>query len=299
MTEPTDKRPLDQADEQQLEQYLKGDSSVSRQYRQLPAAEVPASLDRLVLSRAQDALNNRSSQRPAWVRWSAPFAVAASAVLALAIVIETGVRDETTVSSVLQKQEQPIETRMIEESAPPAQQLDVPAPSELKREEPRAVEMRMPEPAATEAPPPAAPAFAPPPPEARSERYDEAPEFAIQEQAAKAAQSDAKASAGAAAEEEERVVAQRAMREEASLAAAAPEVVDTRAPVAVYSRPISADMSAASPRTYLDPEEWLKDIRQLRKDNKQEQADLEWRRFRAAYPNHEVAETDAARETKK
>lgn len=331
MTEPTDKPPLDELDEQQLDQYLKGDSSVSRQYRQLHSAEVPAELDRLVLSQAHDAVKNRKSQRPAWVRWSAPFAVAASAVLALAIVIETGPRDATMVSAPLQEQEESIATRMIEESAPPPVQADVPAPSEPKREEPRAVEMRMPELPATnaspppvslpaEAPPspaqapsvapqaaararsapaPAAPAYAPAPQSlAKKSVANDAADTAKQEQVAKAAPGDAEAFAGEAAREEERTAAQRAMHEEQNLAAAAREGVDTRAPVAVYSRQISADMSAL-PRAYLDPEQWLKDIRQLRKDDKQEQADLEWRRFRAAYPDYEVAETDAARETKK
>ena len=46
----------------------------------------------------------------------------------------------------------------------------------------------------------------------------------------------------------------------------------------------------------MDPEAWLKAIRELRKENKQEQADREWQRFRAAFPDYEVAETDAARE---
>lgn len=289
MTEPTDNRPLDEVDEQQLEQYLKGDSSVSRRYRQLPGAEVPASLDRLILSQAQEAVKHRSS-RPAWVRWSAPFAVAASAVLALAIVIETGVRDETAVSTVLRSQQPAMETGAAEESAPKREPR-----ASLEREAPSAVEMRMPEPTAAPAPRPAAPAFAPPPPEARAKRYvaNEAREYATVEQVTKAAQGEAEASADAAAEDE-RIATERMLREEQSLSAASRGVVDTRAPVAVYS-PISANIPAP-PRTYLDPEEWLKDIRQLRKQNKQEQANQEWRRFRAAFPNHEVAETDSARE---
>lgn len=60
---------------------------------------------------------------------------------------------------------------------------------------------------------------------------------------------------------------------------------------AAASRPISAPLPQ-----YSDPERWLQDIRQLRKDNKQEQADREWRRFREAFPDHPVSETDAARE---
>src|SRR5690606_31048023 len=97
MTESTDKQLLDQAaaDEQQLDEYLKGDSSVSRQYRELPGAEVPAELDRIVLRQAADAVQTLSTGRPAWMRWKAPLAVAASAVLVLSIVIETGPKDET------------------------------------------------------------------------------------------------------------------------------------------------------------------------------------------------------------
>jgi hypothetical protein len=65
-----------------------------------------------------------------------------------------------------------------------------------------------------------------------------------------------------------------------------------------YSRPISApaDNSATLQKTHTDPEAWLKEIRQLRQENKQEEADREWRRFRSAFPDYEVAETDAARE---
>ena len=65
-----------------------------------------------------------------------------------------------------------------------------------------------------------------------------------------------------------------------------------------YSRRINATVPAAAP-VYSDPEAWLKDIRELRKANKQDEADREWRRFRVVFPNYEVAETDIAREAKK
>ena len=35
---------------------------------------------------------------------------------------------------------------------------------------------------------------------------------------------------------------------------------------------------------FSDPERWLEQIRQLRKENKQTEADREWRRFREAFP---------------
>jgi hypothetical protein len=49
-------------------------------------------------------------------------------------------------------------------------------------------------------------------------------------------------------------------------------------------------------RQYSDPELWLRDIRQLRKENKQADADREWRRFREKFPDHVVQESDTARE---
>jgi hypothetical protein len=51
----------------------------------------------------------------------------------------------------------------------------------------------------------------------------------------------------------------------------------------------------SEPRNYSDPEQWLRDIRQLRKENKHEEADREWLRFRYVFPNYEVANTDPAR----
>jgi hypothetical protein len=52
------------------------------------------------------------------------------------------------------------------------------------------------------------------------------------------------------------------------------------------------------PRQYSDPELWLSDIRILRLQDKQEEADREWRRFQEAFPDHPVAEFDVAREVK-
>jgi hypothetical protein len=49
-------------------------------------------------------------------------------------------------------------------------------------------------------------------------------------------------------------------------------------------------------RQYSDPELWLRDIRQLRKENKQADADREWRRFREKFPEYVVLESDTARE---
>ena len=294
MTEPTDKPLLD---EQQLDEYLKGDSSVSRHYRQLPGEDVPPSLDRLVLRQAEEAVKRPS--RPAWVRWTAPLAVAASAVLVVSIVMQTGLRDETMVASPSVKGS--IETKKIEKPAaavpevpPPVVYVDLNgrnAPAPVVPEIEMAIE---PEPVAP------APALAPAPAEAeipqefaKSEEADKA-ELVADQPRHKAAREDL------ARREQESAVAQRATRSEQAQAAGAPNA----APAAVlsYSRPIAAsaaDNVATIQHAYTDPEAWLKDIRQLRKDNKQEEADREWRRFREAFPDYDVTETDAARESKK
>ena len=43
------------------------------------------------------------------------------------------------------------------------------------------------------------------------------------------------------------------------------------------------------------PEEWLESIRELRRQGRDRDADKEWDRFRAAWPEYEVALTDGAR----
>lgn len=308
MTEPSDK-----VDEQQLDEYLKGDSSVSRQYRQLPGAEVPPSIDRLVLRQAEDAVKRPS--RPAWMRWTAPLAVAASAVLVVSIVIETGLRDETLVSApptMQQKRaaEAAIETRMIEESAdvPPPPKLDVPPPSAaLADAQADAATAFTPEP--SEPTPAAAPAPAPAPEKKALSRQTVANEAAgalPPEQMAKAERQ--KSALDEEVREQELSASQRAMRGEQNDVAGPRDTVEAPEPAAVlsYSRPISANAASATvndmatlQKAYTNPEAWLKDIRQLRKDNKQEEADREWRRFLAAFPNYKVAEADAAREAKK
>lgn len=310
MTEPTDKPLLD---DQQLDEYLKGDSSVSRQYRQLSSEAVPPSLDRLVLRQAEAAVQRPS--RPAWVRWTAPLAVAASAVLVISIVMQTGLRDETMVKSTEAKKTAASAEAPKQEAAPSPVYVDLNGPGVVHAPE---LDITVP-PAAAPSPPP--PMQEVPPPALLA---DEPQAFAVSPSAPAPAASEMRERTAAAAEEEDKAafaadssreksaredlarreqesaVAQRATRSEQAQAAGAPSA----APAAVlsYSRPISsaaADNVASIERSYTDPEAWLKDIRQLRKDNKQEEADKEWRRFREAFPEYGVAETDAAREAKK
>ncbi|MBL8264937.1 hypothetical protein [Steroidobacter sp.] len=298
MTEPTDK----QLPDAQLDEYLKGDSDVSRQYRSLHEPSVPAELDLLVLREAEAAVKPRSTRnRPAWVRWAAPLAVAASAVVVLSIVVETGLRDETMVmqspAPALEMKRRERAEGSVADLPPASPKAEVQAPTPVYIEpatETPLADMVMQAPAfESPAPAPAAvPEPAPPPaavvaPEedafARQSANSVAAEAREDERSADAvAAAGIQASAAAAEKQLQAVSAAKRVREEVRAAAPSRSVVSTE-----------------MKRAYTDPEEWLKDIRQLRKDDKQTEADAEWQRFLAAFPNYPVAETDKARAEKK
>lgn len=73
------------------------------------------------------------------------------------------------------------------------------------------------------------------------------------------------------------------------------EQKQTAGPRNTVAAPAANDQQEDEPSNYSDPEQWLRDIRVLRKENKHEEADREWRRFRYVFPNYQVAETDPAR----
>jgi len=83
--------------------YLGRQSEVSQRYRALGADEVPAALDRNVLAQARAAVagkTTRAHKRPAWMRWTAPLALAASAVLVVSIVIRSGTQHQVSMRDV-------------------------------------------------------------------------------------------------------------------------------------------------------------------------------------------------------
>lgn len=84
-------------DDKAFEEYLSRESQLSKRYRALGADEVPAELDGLVLAQARQAVAAKPSsgrKKPAWMRWTPPLALAASMVLVISIVIESGTRHE-------------------------------------------------------------------------------------------------------------------------------------------------------------------------------------------------------------
>lgn len=95
-------------DDKALDEYLRHGSEVSQRYREISTDVVPPELDRRVLEQARAAITSSKSRRRAWARWSAPLALAASAVLALAVVIESGVQQEAApeIATQMQREQQ-------------------------------------------------------------------------------------------------------------------------------------------------------------------------------------------------
>ena len=339
----------DLPDEQQLDDYLRGGSDVSRQYRQLHGSTVPPELDRLVLRQAQEAVKSRPAKSRAWMRWTGPLALAASAVLVVSIVIESGVHKETkltvpaaapmyapaekatsgskleedkatvakdasdaSVVHVLPVEPAPVADAIVE--APPAAfaiQESVPAPAAAPaRERSLAIQPAAPpspEPqlanagvaANVEAP---APLSAP----ATAERRRASEEVVVTAQKRSESASQASVSSPVHLMDE---IGSDDLSEIAVTGTRRPLPKQGVGPRGTITAPAHRDDDEQAaeqeeerqeqPRNYTDPEQWLRDIRELRKENKHEEADREWRRFRYVFPNYEVAEDDFARRARR
>jgi hypothetical protein len=79
-----------------LDEYLKGGSDISQRYRELGREDVPPDLDRRVLDEARAAVASGGRRSRSWLRWGAPVALAASVVLAVTIVIESGPQNDSS-----------------------------------------------------------------------------------------------------------------------------------------------------------------------------------------------------------
>lgn len=290
MTHPSDK---------ELDDYLRRESPVSARYRALDADDVPPALDAAVMAQARAAVAKPAKSRkqiPAWVRWGSPLALAASAVMIVAIVLEVGIQDELRV---------------------PAPQVQQAATNAQEREASKLDEAPAfaPEPASVAPPQAAAPPPAEPQPTSELKR-ERAKSEADADQ--RASQFAARSVIGAAPmpaqapERQEEVVVTgsniRSVPEDAALPvdviSSAPELASndrTRPPFGPRApgapRAVSADArvdAAESRQQYTTPESWLDAIRKLRAEGKIAEADEEWRAFRLAYPNFEVRAGDAA-----
>ncbi|HEY8538121.1 MAG TPA: hypothetical protein VIL28_04590 [Steroidobacteraceae bacterium] len=280
MSEPNDRS---------FEEYLKGESAVSARYRELPEDEVPPELDAAVMAKARAAIAQsppRTSRRvgpSSWVRWSAPFAVAASAVVVVAIVLNAGPEQKMPMQPHFDVPSPLGERRYTE--APPSELAPVAGtPSERIMVPEFEAEELTSSSTAQEADDasrtlsasgegPSAPTIAQPVPSSPP-----TPQGADEVQLAKAREA-----ASAARNESE-----RQKRLSADIAA-------RRTAPSASSGQIAAPSASASAAPPLPPEDWLERIRTLRSEGKTSEADEQWRAFVTAYPDFAVSATDAAR----
>jgi hypothetical protein len=303
VSDPTDIKALDE--------FLKGDSEVSRQYRELGHDEVPPELDRRVLAAARNAVANEGTQRSrSWLRWSAPVALAASVVLVVTVVLERGPEDELAQVPAAA----PVQRKLADE---PRRQ-NAANPQEPTPVYIQPITQAPPALADTPSMPDAAPAttevhpFVPPPDlglEQASQRITESVADAPQASAAappepaqKAQQSDELYARESAALDKRETNAAAAESESVSVSGMRARrgpgrTAGPRTPVSGTignARP-AADDEQLTRADRSDPAAWLEDIRDLRRAGKAADADREWDRFREAFPDFHVADDDLAR----
>lgn len=305
-------------DDKALDEYLSGGSEYSRRYRATAADDVPAELDRLVLTEASAHAGKltpklstitRKRSRPLgfWMRISAPVALAASVVLVVSVVIRSGI------------QSQKLETQVALESDAPPPRVETPSSGEENVTYATEVE----EPPATHAIQPAAPAPSAPALKAKSRAAAPPAEPAtldqvvVEQRKVQSTLEDSALPVTVISSEDlapQESAAQRTAdnresrrREEQSAATGLEEVIVTgqlrrssaptgagpRGTVRPASGPSAAEI--AKEEREANPEQWLRHIRELRAAGKRREADREWRDFVKAYPNYAVSETDTAR----
>ena len=312
-------------DDPMLDDYLKRGTAVSRRYREIETDGVPPELDRRVLDQARAAVSKPRS----WMRWSAPIALAASTVLVVSIVIETGVDKD----AVLDEADVPLtasEAPSAEPAAPaPAEVAAPPSTAEVAAnaadsaradaasrssvqsdvlEERAAYGARRRAPVIPgEAP---EPVMIVPVPQAKREVASPPAAAVPMESPAVTAQSPAEAKEVQAKEvqarEAQEIVVtgassgptrQRGSSAPAAMSVQSRDEVEAARSDAQGDVPSDKASGALEERSQAlpNPEAWLKQIRKLRREGKAAEADREWSRFREAFPDYPVAEADAAR----
>ena len=328
MSDPTDIKELDE--------YLKGSSDISQRYRELGREDVPPELDRRVLDEARAAVAGGGATRSrSWMRWSAPVALAASVVLVVTVVIESGVQDDVSFANKPAAAERKLDTSEPDSAGALVSEesrLEEPAQSPPFAPEPPASIEPQAAPAEAPAPPPAPPSLAKA--EAQEKRaYNAAPEevrvdakalhdqsaatapvavvsptFAAQDSQIAAQQPTVPLPRTEPISSRESVAANEAEADSADLSEVA--VTGTRARRApgrtagprgtISGSALSSEMrqqaaTAAAQAEHPDPDKWLEEIRDLRRKGKGADADREWQSFREAYPDFQVADDDIAR----
>jgi len=299
----TEGRVNERVDDQALDEYLQRDSDVSQHYRNIDSTDVPPALDSAVLAQAREAVVRKSNRKPAWTRWTAPIALAASLVLGVAIVLEIGVEERVALPAPKLEQmttrDTPADATVAEAIEQVTEQPPMKPNAQTSLSAPKVDE------------PPAAP-----PPATVSDRMFKRSEPARADErsrtAAGPAESDAALSRAVAELKEEAVATasnraaadadkyEQEARREAQLAAnsgfaqASGQVAPYPTAVSQASSPVvNLPQAAQAPR--LAPKDWLEQIRELRREGKVLEADEQWREFSKAYPDFQLAVDDFAR----
>ncbi len=112
-------------DDKRLEEYLRGESPLTRAYRETGREEPPASLDARILAEAR---GGKAAPRGGKPRWLMPLSLAATVVLSVGIVLFMARQGATPV---------PMETAPVETTPVPAAKPSAPAPKVVPKESPR------------------------------------------------------------------------------------------------------------------------------------------------------------------
>lgn len=314
-----------------MDDYLSRKSEFSRRYRAIDAHEVPSELDVAVVAHATQSVNIKKQAHARWRRFTAPLAVAATTVLAVSIVIQSGTQaplptpSESTQRSMLQDsallpESSPRSVAL--EAAPPSPSVQITADVLQKKQtanEPRKSNLTVDssdEKLSSLAKPKLVSAKsakndAPRDPSNSNEtdsltREDRARhEMAITAMRQSVAGAIAPASPNSAVNSAQEQVAAIAPPISANNSSA--PVPQISAPAAMRAQPASETVTelketvvtekqkTTSMRVWKDPDQWLEYIRRLRAAGKTQEADQEWQRFRKAFPTVNVADNDNAR----
>jgi hypothetical protein len=294
-------------DDKALDEYLSRGSDVSRRYRELDDDNVPPELDRRVLAEAHGAVSKNQSGGRAWMRWSAPLALAASAVLVLSIVIESGGDYERPMGMTDPDQAADARPAKAETSAPKAASTPAEPPVEVftglvpdATFEPQAPpEVRA----------PAAASQSREQTLARQSAERQRVRGLVGETDTQARTEEVQVTAGRAAPAVEMtsptpihtITEDEVLQEAVVTGQRRAETRRSSGPRDTIARPSASGVSANAEAEYADrafkrstPEEWLEEIRRLRREGEAREADTQWEQFRKQFPDYPVAEDDIA-----
>lgn len=260
-------------EDQAFDEYLNRGSRLSSRYRELEMDEVPAEVDARVLADAQRAVRAKPGAAARWRRWAPPVAIAASAVLAISVVLDGSVQREAAMVAPAQDASAPAAEQVQADSIAPAE-APVAAAAEV-HESKASAQSGAAEPALEARAPKAAEPQSVAPAPAMDARVFESPQAEVSSlPSPREPEAVLSVTQSRAAELEKRSAARREAQGQRVLADEA------------YAAPDEEDV---------DPAAWLERIRKLREAGDHERANVEWRKFLERFPHHEVAPDDLAR----